>query len=66
MSDRNEFSKLVNDYQACLNNHYDKFLEGEKIEIENVCKEYFDKIKTYGDFYPEFVKEYKNEKNKLD
>jgi hypothetical protein len=66
MSDRKEFNSLVNEYQACLNSHYDKFLEGEVIQIDNICKEYLDKIKTYGNFYSEFLQEYKNEKAKLD
>jgi hypothetical protein len=65
MSDRDEFAKLVNNYQNCLNSHYDKFLESEDIEIENICKEHFDKIKTYGNLFSEFMQEYKNEKSKL-
>jgi hypothetical protein len=66
MSDKAVFGNLVSEYQNCLNRYYDKFLEGKDISIENICEGFLEKIKNYGNFYSEFIQEYKNEKAKLD
>jgi hypothetical protein len=52
MSDkRKEFFNLNEEYQKCLNNFYDKFLDGEEVQLENLCDDILKKMKETGNFY---------------
>jgi hypothetical protein len=56
---RSEFFKLNEEYQKCLNQYYDKFLDGHDVEInDNICLEILEKMKQKGDFYKNMKKEY--------
>jgi len=48
---RKEFFNLNEEYQKCLNNFYEKFLDGEEIQIDNICEDILNKMKETGDFY---------------
>jgi hypothetical protein len=60
MSDkRKEFFKLNSEYQKCLNDHYDKFLEGKDVKLDNeICADILKKMKETGDFYQKMHKEF--------
>lgn len=67
--ERKEFARLNLEYQKCLNQYYDKFFEGEDIQLDNVCIEELEKLKKVGDYYKNMTKEYldfrkNNDKNK--
>jgi hypothetical protein len=53
-----EFKELNNQYINCLNNNYDFFFEGNKVDLNNeTCKEILDKMKKFN-FYKELEKEF--------
>jgi hypothetical protein len=61
MSEKSNFLALNEEYQKCLNTYYDKFFDGEDVEInDNTCHEIRDKMKKVGDFYATVEKEHKN------
>jgi hypothetical protein len=61
MSDlKKKFFELNSEYSKCLNEHYDKFFEGQNIDMNNICQEQLDKLKQTGDFYKNMDKEFSN------
>jgi hypothetical protein len=61
MSDlKKKFFELNSEYSKCLNEHYDKFFEGQNIDINNICHEQLEKLKQTGDFYQNMEKEFGN------
>jgi hypothetical protein len=61
MSDlKKKFFELNAEYSKCLNEHYDKFLEGQNIDMNNICLEQLEKLKQTGDFYQNMEKEFGN------
>ena len=61
------FEDLNNQYQKCLNGYYDKFFEGQDIQIDNnICLAELNKMKQNKDFasfnknYIEYKKEQEN------
>ena len=67
--DRLDFLALNEEYQKCLNKHYDQIFEGIDVEInDDTCKEYRQKMKRIGDYHENLEKEYikysKDEENK--
>lgn len=59
MSNKKDFIKLNVEYQKCLNEFYDKFLEGKDVEIDNnLCSDILEKMKSMGDFYKNIYNEF--------
>jgi hypothetical protein len=59
MSERSNFLALNEEYQKCLNSYYDRFFEGEDVEInDNTCQEVREKMKKVGNFYATVEKEH--------
>ena len=58
MNEKSQFLQLNEEYQRCLNSFYDKFFEGEDVEIDdNTCIEIKEKMKKIGGFYADAEKE---------
>jgi hypothetical protein len=58
-TDKKEFEKLNEDYQKCLNGFYDKFLDGEDVDFNNICLDQLEKLKSKEQFYNLYSNEYK-------
>jgi hypothetical protein len=59
MSDlKKEFFAQNTEYSRCLNEYYDKFLEGQDINFDNVCQDKLEKMKNTGEFYKDMQKEF--------
>lgn len=59
MSSRSDFLNMNEEYQKCLNKHYDKFFEGQDVEInDDTCQEFRENLKKIGSYYPPLEKEY--------
>lgn len=54
---KNEFYELNKEYQKCVNNYYDKFMEGHNVNFENICEDIKEKMKKIGNFYKNMEKE---------
>lgn len=53
-----EFKELNNQYINCMNDNYDLFFEGKKVDLNNeTCKEILEKMKKF-QFYKDLQKEY--------
>lgn len=61
-----KFAKLNNKYQECLNSHYDRFLAGENININDVCNSIKEEMKLVGNYYQDSYKEYEKRDEKRD
>ena len=46
------------EYSMCLNEYYDKFLEGQDINFDNLCQDKLEKMKKTGEFYKDMQKEF--------
>ena len=61
------FHRANNEYQKCLNTFYDRFFDGENVDLENACKDKFEELKKFpcfkkvSDEFQNYVKE-KHEK----
>lgn len=43
-----DFNNLAKKYQECLNSHYDKFLNGVNVKLDNtLCNDYLNKLRTF-------------------
>ena len=59
MSDkRKEYFRINEEYQKCLNDYYEKFLDGEEVEIDQICGDILNKMKETGAFYKDMNNEY--------
>jgi hypothetical protein len=47
---KDDFKTTNQKYQKCLNNFYIRFLEGEAVDMNKVCQDELDALKTFKEY----------------